>query len=117
MGLIFTENEKRRRLLKRRTGPFRYIEVVMLTLLGIPIGVLLTFVLSFLWNIPTPGLYAMKLIPDRGPGEEWFTPLISRFVVAGFVNVVCCCVITGALAAVVRRLRRLKEPARPSVRS
>jgi hypothetical protein len=117
MGLIFTENEKRKCVLKRRSGPLHFVEVVVLTLLGIPIGVLLTFVLSFLWNTPTPGLYAMKLIPDRGPGEEWFAPLISRFVVAGFVNVVCCCVIMGALAAIVRRLRRQKEPATPSGRS
>lgn len=41
-------------------------------------GALISIVLSFLHNVPTPGLYAMGLVPGFGPG---FDSMIPRLLV------------------------------------
>ena len=83
--------------------PLHYIVVVLLALVCIAIGGIVTGVLGLRYNIPTPGMYAMRLIPDTRAQTQWLAPLIPRLVVAGFVNVVCCFVIIRALAALAKR--------------
>lgn len=90
--------------MKRRKSPLYYIVAALLALLSIPIGGVITGVLSFRYDIPTPGMYAMKLIPDPNPQTQWLAPLIPRLLVAGFVNVVCCYVIIRVLLVGAKRL-------------
>jgi hypothetical protein len=59
------------------------------------------------YNIPTPGMYAMRLIPD--PKDGGLGALTPRLAVAGFVNVVCCYVIIRVLAALVTSMRSKSE--------
>jgi len=95
-----------------RTGRLRYIEMVVRILFWTPVGSLVTFVLSFNFNIPTPGYAAMILIPNPTSQKEWLGAFfILRLFVAGFVNVICFYVVRGALVAMITRLRRQKAPA------
>lgn len=102
---------------RRRTGPLRYIEIAVRILVWTPIGMLVSFVLSIGFNIPTPGMYAaMILVPDPTSQREWLAPLIPRLFVAGLVNVICFYVVLGVLVAMITRLRRQKNPAAPGGR-
>jgi hypothetical protein len=96
---------------RRREGPAHYIEIAVRILLCVPLGIVLLFVLSFQYNVPTPGLYvAMRLISDRAAGPEPFAPLMPRLFVAGLINVVCLYLILRALTGVVVYLRQRKKP-------
>jgi hypothetical protein len=97
---------------KRRKGPLHYIEIAVLTGLCIPFGAL-AMAVGWHYDIPTPGLYAMKLIPEQEGGLGALTP---RLVVAGFVNVICCYVIVRALIAIAARFCRQKGTTAPSGR-
>jgi len=106
--------------MRHRKGLLHYVEIAVLALLCIPIGIMITFVLSFRYDIPTPGIYlAMKLVP--GPSAGWdpgaFDPLIPRLALAGFVNGICFYVLIYVLSAAVKRLRRKKDPAARSGRT
>jgi hypothetical protein len=62
-----------RKIMKRREGPLRYIEIAALAVLCIPFGAM-AMAIGWHYNIPTPGLYAMKLIPDSEPGRGRLGP-------------------------------------------
>ena len=87
-----------------RKKPFYYAGFAVLALLSIPIGGWVTLLLSFGYNIPTPGMYAMRLIPDPVPQTEWLALLIPRLIVAGFVNAACFYIVVCGLGYVLKRL-------------
>jgi hypothetical protein len=77
-----------------------YTSIAVLILLGIPVGMWALGV-GLHYNIPTPGEYAMSLFQSRRRGT-----IAIAFVVGGFVNSVCGCVLICVLVAVIARWRR-----------
>jgi hypothetical protein len=92
---------------RHREGPLHYIEIGVRVLFCAPLGAFITFLLTFEYNIPTPGGYVMYLI---GGGLD---ALVTTLIVGGFVNVFCCYVILRTLVAIVAPLRRKTDPAAP----
>ncbi|HLM79241.1 MAG TPA: hypothetical protein VK302_01300 [Terriglobales bacterium] len=100
--------------MRRRQGLLRYIEIAVLTLLGIPAGVVI-MMLGFAFHFPTPGVYVFWLFPVTET-RDWVFLSMPRLVAAGLVNAICCYLLIRGLAAVVAALRRQKGPAAPSGR-
>jgi hypothetical protein len=63
---------------KHRKGLARYIEIVVLVLLGIPVGVLIMAV-GLQCHFPTPGVYVFRLFPVTHGwiGVQVFPELLS----------------------------------------
>ncbi|MGB6384619.1 MAG: hypothetical protein WBE45_13680 [Terriglobales bacterium] len=97
--------------MKHRNGLARYIEIVVLVLLAIPVGVLIMAV-GFQCHFPTPGVYVFWLFPVTH-ATDW-GPSVPRVIIAGLVNAICCYLLIRGLAAVVVRFRGEKKPAAPS---
>ena len=98
-------------IVKRRKGSLHYIEIAVLMLLGYPACTFIGLFSIGIINFPTPGLYAMSLLPAP---QEPFDLFLTRLAVAGFVNVVCCYAIIRGLVAVMSPFRRQKGSAVPS---
>lgn len=92
--------------MSRHRGPAHYIVSTVLILMGIPVGCIIAFA-----GFPTPGIYIFRLFPVTDVTRDLFT---LRLIVCGLVNSVFCYALIFALAAVVKRLRREKDPAAPS---
>ena len=97
--------------MKRRKGSLHYIEIAVLMVLGYPACTFMGLFSVGIINFPTPGLYAMSLLPAP---KEPFDLFLTRLAVAGFVNVVCCYAIIRGLVAVVSPFRKQKGPVAPS---
>ena len=94
-----------------REGRMHYIEIGVRMLMCAPLGALLTFPLTFQYDIPTPGGYAMWQCAQLTGGG--LGALLPALFVGGFVNVFCCYVIIRVLVAIVAGLRGKKDPAAP----
>ena len=102
--------------MKRRKGLLHYSLAALLALLCIPTAGFATGLLAFRYNIPTPVMYAMRLIPDPNPQTQWLAPLIPRLLVAGIVNLLCCYIVIRVLVAAARRYIEGNGPPGPSGR-
>lgn len=95
--------------MKRREGSLHYTEIAVLMLLGYPACTFLGLFSVGIIDFPTPGLYALRLLPlPSSTPEDWFNGFLTRLAVVGFVNVVCGWTMIYGLLAVLSRLRRSK---------
>jgi hypothetical protein len=92
---------------KCRKGPLHYVEVAVLTLLGIPVGALIMLI-GFALHFPTPGIYVFRVFPVT-EARDWVFISMPRLAVAGLVNAICCYLLIRGLAAVMSGLRRQKR--------
>lgn len=79
-----------------------FFKLVLLVLLWIPVGWVITLV-GLHFNIPTPGLYAIRLLPDC---SGWFCNLVPAMLTSGLANGTCCLALIGFSAKLVRRSRK-----------